>query len=30
VNGEHYRREPLDSGWVLDRFPARLERARAA
>ncbi len=21
VGGRHYRREPLDAGWILDRFP---------
>jgi hypothetical protein len=30
VNGEDYRRRPLDADWVLQRFPARLPRARAA
>jgi hypothetical protein len=24
VNGQHYRREPLDGAWVLERFPASL------
>jgi hypothetical protein len=24
VNGEHYRRRPLDASWVLDRFPPSL------
>jgi hypothetical protein len=28
VNGRSYKREPLDSAWVLDRFPARLSTAR--
>ena len=23
VNGRHYRLEPLDAAWILDRFPAR-------
>jgi hypothetical protein len=22
VGGKEYRREPLDAGWILDRFPA--------
>ena len=30
VGGRPYRREPLDSSWVLARFPARLDAARAA
>jgi hypothetical protein len=30
VNGEDYRRPPLDAAWVLERFPAELDRARAA
>jgi hypothetical protein len=30
VNGEHYRRRPLDAAWVLERFPARLPRDAAA
>ena len=30
VNGEDYRRRPLDATWTLERFPARLPRARAA
>jgi hypothetical protein len=30
VNGEDYRRRPLDATWILERFPARLLRARAA
>ena len=30
VNGEDYRRRPLDAEWVLQRFPASLPRARAA
>jgi hypothetical protein len=25
VNGRDYRLEPLDDGWVLERFPAELE-----
>jgi hypothetical protein len=27
VGGDRYDRRPLDADWVLDRFPARLERA---
>ena len=30
VNGEHYRKRPLDAAWVLGRFPASLAPARAA
>jgi hypothetical protein len=30
VNGEPYRRAPLDARWILGRFPARLEAVRAA
>jgi hypothetical protein len=30
VGGKPYRRRPLDAAWVLERFPAELERARAA
>jgi hypothetical protein len=30
VGGRPYRREPLDSRWVLARFPDRLDAARAA
>ncbi|MDQ4018883.1 MAG: hypothetical protein M3188_03485 [Actinomycetota bacterium] len=30
VNGEHYRKRPLDAAWVLERFPASLTLARAA
>ena len=30
VGGRPYRREPLGPRWVLERFPAELERARAA
>lgn len=30
VAGEPYRREPLDAGWVLDRFPPVLAQALAA
>jgi hypothetical protein len=30
VNGKDYRQRPLDAHWVLDRFPAELESARAA
>jgi hypothetical protein len=29
VNGEDYRRLPLDAAWVLQRFPPHLPRARA-
>jgi hypothetical protein len=29
VNGESYRREPLDEAWVLERFPASLAAATA-
>jgi hypothetical protein len=28
VNGEDYRRRPLDSAWALERFPADLDLAR--
>lgn len=28
--GKPYRRRPLDGGWVLERFPPALRRARAA
>jgi hypothetical protein len=28
VNGEDYRRRPLDAAWALGRFPAELSRAR--
>jgi hypothetical protein len=28
VNGEDYRKQPLDASWVLERFPAELDRAR--
>ncbi len=28
VNGEDYRRQPLDAAWVLRRFPAELSLAR--
>ncbi len=28
VNGEHYRRRPLDVAWVLERFPPVLAAAR--
>ncbi len=28
VNGEDYRRRPLDAEWALGRFPAELSRAR--
>jgi hypothetical protein len=30
VNGQPYRREPLGSRWILDRFPPDLQRAAAA
>jgi hypothetical protein len=30
VNGRDYRLLPLDAGWVLDRYPPVLERARPA
>ena len=30
VAGRPYRRRPLDADWVLERFPAALEPARAA
>jgi hypothetical protein len=30
VAGRPYRRRPLDAAWVLERFPAELEQARAA
>lgn len=30
VNGRDYRLAPLDSGWILERFPPALERALAA
>ena len=29
VNGEDYRRRPLDASWALERFPADLGLARA-
>jgi hypothetical protein len=29
IGGRRYDREPLDAAWVLERFPARLEAARA-
>lgn len=28
VNGEDYRRQPLDAAWALRRFPAELSRVR--
>jgi hypothetical protein len=28
VNGEDYRRRPLDAAWALRRFPAELSRAQ--
>jgi hypothetical protein len=30
VNGRPYRREPLGSRWILERFPAELKRASTA
>jgi hypothetical protein len=30
VNGRDYRLRPLDADWVLARFPAELELARAS
>jgi hypothetical protein len=30
VNGRSYRLEPLDAGWILERYPATLDRAAAA
>jgi hypothetical protein len=30
VNGRDYRLRPLDADWVLERFPAELELARAS
>ena len=30
VNGQDYRLRPLDAEWVLERFPAELELARAS
>ena len=30
VNGRDYRLRPLDADWVLERFPAELEPARAS
>lgn len=30
VNGRRYEREPLDSAWILERFPPVLEQALAA
>jgi hypothetical protein len=30
LNGRSYEREPLDEQWILDRWPADLERARRA
>lgn len=30
INGKPYRREPIDAAWVLERFPADLDAARAA
>lgn len=30
LNGRSYEREPLDEHWILDRWPADLERARRA
>jgi hypothetical protein len=28
INGKAYRREPLDADWILERWPADLERLR--
>jgi hypothetical protein len=28
INGKPYQREPLDTAWVLARWPPELERAR--
>jgi hypothetical protein len=28
INGKPYRREPLDADWILERWPADLERLR--
>jgi hypothetical protein len=30
INGREYRREPLDATWILERWPADLEAARAS
>jgi hypothetical protein len=30
IDGESYRRRPLDGDWVLERFPPILDRVRAA
>jgi hypothetical protein len=30
VNGRDYRLALLDAGWVLERFPPALDRARSA
>jgi hypothetical protein len=30
INGKPYRREPIDATWILERFPADLDAARAA
>ena len=30
VNGRHYRLEPLDAAWVLERYPATLTHAAVA
>jgi hypothetical protein len=30
INGREYRREPLDADWILERWPADLEAARAS
>jgi len=30
INGKPYQREPLDVGWILERFPADLGAARRA
>jgi hypothetical protein len=28
INGKPYRRDPLDTGWILERYPPRLETLR--
>jgi hypothetical protein len=30
INGREYRREPLDAAWILERWPADLDAARAS
>jgi hypothetical protein len=30
INGKPYRRQLLDAGWILERFPADLRAARRA